>query len=503
MSVALRYHEATKYRPETIGEHPPLDWSRQPLPYKPYHGWRAVELAPLLPLDPNPFTGEAARPMEGWRGCTLAALARWLYATYGITGIIQQPGQPLYLRAAPSAGALYPTELYVAVRSWPELPAGLYGFDPLRHRLALLREDPGCADAVTAAAYGNAELAAAPLIVIVASVFERSRWRYRERAYRRVLLDAGHVIGNAGIAAAACGLRVAATAAFCDEQVEAAIGCPVGEEGVLALLAVQAVDGGRQRPAWTALPSPPREGEPTLAGLHHASALPAERPRLLGSDADELPLADSHGWASGPRLLGEGSSGPNPLALDPLRTIIRRRSCRRFVRASLARDALARILAATYVPERVGCDEQPAFARQSLATFIVVADVPGVSPGVYYLCPATLELRPVARREPREQVRFLCLGQDLGGDAAVTVFHTADLQRCVHRYGDRAYRYLHLDAGILGQRLNLAAVAEDAGASGIGGFFDDQAADLLGIPRSQAIVYITVLGVPAGSTIVI
>jgi len=65
-----------------------------------------------------------------------------------------------------------------------------------------------------------------------------------------------------------------------------------------------------------------------------------------------------------------------------------------------------------------------------------------------------------------------------------------------HRIGDRAYRYLHLDAGMVGQRLNLAAVAKGLGASGIGGFFDDHTADMLGIPRQQAVVYATVLGVP-------
>ena len=79
------------------------------------------------------------------------------------------------------------------------------------------------------------------------------------------------------------------------------------------------------------------------------------------------------------------------------------------------------------------------------------------------------------------------------------VFHTADLARAVRRQGERAYRYLHLDAGMLGQRLDLAALAEGLGASGIGGFFDDRVTDLLGIPAEQAVVYITTIGVPAAA----
>ncbi|MEM6436873.1 MAG: nitroreductase family protein, partial [Cyanobacteria bacterium P01_D01_bin.115] len=67
----------------------------------------------------------------------------------------------------------------------------------------------------------------------------------------------------------------------------------------------------------------------------------------------------------------------------------------------------------------------------------------------------------------------------------------------IAHYGDRAYRYLHLDAGHLGQRINLAAIRLGLGVSGIGGFFDDQVNDVLGIPEDEAVLYITTLGRPA------
>jgi nitroreductase len=62
--------------------------------------------------------------------------------------------------------------------------------------------------------------------------------------------------------------------------------------------------------------------------------------------------------------------------------------------------------------------------------------------------------------------------------------------------GDRVYRYLHLDSGHLGQRLNLAAIRLGLGVSGIGGFFDDQVNEVLGIPLDEAVLYITTLGRP-------
>ncbi len=498
MTLAIRFHQATKYAPETIGNHPGLDWDSQPASVKDYHGSSGVELAALLPLDPNPFTGQPAQPVEAWHGRTLAALSRWIYFVYGVTAIVRQPGRDQLLRSSPSAGGLYPAELYLAVRDWPGLEPGLYGYDPRHHRLVQLDDGPGVCDALAESAYGNAAVAAAPVIAVVSAVFQRSRWRYQERAYRRVLLDSGHLIGNAGLIAHTLGLRLHATAAFCDDRAAAALRLEQGDEGVLALLALN-LPGPGERPIWSALPSTVMTaGEPTLAGLHRASQLPETRPRLVAQgEAAAEALETIHGWIGGDRLRGAGCAGPVPLSSELLGVVLRRRSCRSFKRTPMSRDALARILAASYLPEQVALGEQPGFDRSRLTSFIAIIDVAGIAPGVYYLAPHQLELRPVRMGDPRDSSRYIALGQDLAGDAAAVVFHAADLTACVRDLGERAYRYLHLDAGMVGQRMNLAAVAEGLGASGIAGFFDDLTADMLGIPREQAVVYITVLGTPA------
>ena len=122
----------------------------------------------------------------------------------------------------------------------------------------------------------------------------------------------------------------------------------------------------------------------------------------------------------------------------------------------------------------------------------------GLEEGCYYYAPKAQELRQIRFKNFRRELHFLCLGQELGQNAAAVLFHTADLKSAVAEYGDRVYRYLHMDAGHLGQRLNLAAIRLNLGVSGIGGFFDDQVNEVLGIPSDEAVLYITTFGRPRG-----
>jgi SagB-type dehydrogenase family enzyme len=503
MSTAVTYHEATKYHPETIGQGSGLDWSTQPVPYKEYDCAEPVELSDFLPFDPNPFTGRPADDdahAHSHGVVSLAALSHLIFYTYGVTGVVPSEPRHLLLRACPSAGGLYPAELYVIVRDWPDLAPGLYGYDPTRHRLIPLWPGPEIADAAAEACYGNAAAVAAPAMLVVTGVFQRSSWRYGERAYRRILLDTGHLLANATLATHALGLRCSLTAAFCDERLNTLLRVDSQTEGALAVVTIHP-PGTPERPTWAALPSPTSttvSEPPLLDALHHASVLPAERPRQVphGEDqADEL--ENRYGQRGGvPLPIPDEASA---LTRAPLEAILRRRSTRRYRRGTMGSGQLARILAYAYHPDALGLGDQPAFDRSLLMTFVAVLSVEGLAAGVYYYAPHSNELRLLKAECPRDAVQYLCLGQELGGDATAVVFHTADLERAVRRQGERAYRYLHLDAGMLGERLDLAALAEGLGASGIGGFFDDQVTRLLDIPVEQAVVYITTIGVPTSA----
>ena len=97
----------------------------------------------------------------------------------------------------------------------------------------------------------------------------------------------------------------------------------------------------------------------------------------------------------------------------------------------------------------------------------------------------------------RDSARYSAGDFPLGRDCAFAVVHAVDLPAAVARYGERVYRYVHLEAGLIGERLDLAALRLGHGASGIGGFFDEFLNDLLLLSARHAVAYITTIGVPA------
>jgi SagB-type dehydrogenase family enzyme len=182
------------------------------------------------------------------------------------------------------------------------------------------------------------------------------------------------------------------------------------------------------------------------------------------------------------------------------KTILVRRSTRSFDAGAFTLDDVARLLHFAYQDTATGADDAR-FATGTidaslLETYVCWNRAEGGEPGTYYYRPRTQDLVLLNKGDKSRECHAICLGQELGRDAAAVLFHTSDLPRAVARYGDRAYRYIHLDAGHLGQRLNLAAIRLGLGASGIGGFFDDHALQLLGLPPRSVIVYPTCLGRP-------
>lgn len=513
LSIAQHYHERTKYDPETIAaKNRGLDWERQPVPYKDYKVGTTYDLKPYLKEDPQAFPDE---PGKTWR-----RLSWLLLCSYGLTARVPtMNGDQLYLRSAPSAGGLYPAEVYLISRGTACLPPGLYNYQCRTHSLIHFWESEVWSD-LQAACFTHPALATTELAIVITAVFYRSAWRYEDRAYRRIFLDTGHLLGNIELASAFTHYRPHLIGGFADEKVNELLYLNSKDEGTIAVIPLaDHLKAEQQLPSTpTRLPSTTQMLYPDLADgellgyLHQATQINETKRwdleiarskvrTMEGQPEDKynFPFCDKVSTATTPiRWVGTTVPGFPLQALS--NTILKRRSTRSYNGANLTLDELQAVLNFTYQPQHYidqGLDGSPDYLDLSLIeTFIAVSGVTNLEEGCYYYAPKAQELRQIRFKNFRTQLHYLCLGQELGRDAAAVVFHTADLKKAVEKFGDRAYRYLHMDAGHLGQKLNLAAIYLNLGVSGIGGFFDNQVNEVLGIPTDEAVLYITTLGRP-------
>jgi SagB-type dehydrogenase family enzyme len=514
-SIAERYHDATKYSPEGIAKSQHhLDWEKKPSLWKEYEG-DSVALSDHLGLK-GPLLSDALAalplPTLSTEKLTRAHLARLLFFTNGVTRVVPQPGEvPFLMRAAPSAGGLYPTEVYVVVKDGmvEGVPAGAWNLDvrDLSLSPANAGKDPFGDDpyeAIAKATGASKLIEDARALVVLTGIFWRSAWRYEQRAYRRILLDSGHVLGNLVIAAARLGLVALPIGGFDDAQVETALGLDPSLEGALVVVPLFDPKDLEVRPPRGALasrgPVVPADAVPKDEGimkaLHLATRLKAPLVKAAGRDETGFAYQERAHLGTAVRLPAANAG----MAGEIEKTVLIRRSTRGFTGGDFTLEELAKLLHFAY-EDTAASGPDARFAPGTidaslLETYICWNHAAGGEPGTYYYRPRTQDLVLLNPGERSRECHAICLGQELGRDAAAVLFHAADLPRAVARYGDRAYRYLHLDAGHIGQRLNLAAIKLGLGASGIGGFFDDAALNLLGLPPRSVIVYPTCLGRP-------
>ena len=217
------YHQGTKYRREEMSGGG-LDWDRKPAPYKEYPPDRKrIPMAPAAPQGGMPLW-EAMAERRSIREfsphpVTGAELSRLLWATQGITA----SAWGFEFRTVPSAGALYPVETYLVINRVEGLSPGIYHYQVRKAELILLKEgDFG--RPLSHAALGQEMLGEAACVFVWTAIVERSKWKYRERAYRYIYMDAGHIGQNLYLAATALNLGCCTVGAFFDEEVDHLLG---------------------------------------------------------------------------------------------------------------------------------------------------------------------------------------------------------------------------------------------------------------------------------------
>jgi SagB-type dehydrogenase family enzyme len=217
--------------------------------------------------------------------------------------------------------------------------------------------------------------------------------------------------------------------------------------------------------------------------------------------------------ASAPRRIGTYKVYPNPLArieLPPpvieggrgIWTVLRERSSiRDYAPDPLTLEEVSQLLWASQGITREGGEWQfrtapSAGALYPIETYLGVNRVQGLAPGLYHY--EVRNHRLAFLREDEfigQSLARAALGQTICARAAVVFVWTAVLARSVRKYGERAHRYIYLDAGHVGQNLYLAATALGLGCCAVGAFFDDEVNTVLDIDgREETTVYMATIG---------
>ena len=419
------YHLQTIHTRESVRSGRCLDWHRQPEVFKYY---------------PPEFETVSLD------GCP--QIRDFLYLSCGITAAKVYPGGRYFLRANPSAGALYPCELYVQSRNEPGLADGIYHVEPLTRRLRLLHV-PESGEGLEG--YLRQHDMVDGLVVLVTAIYYRSSWKYGQRALRYCLLDGGHILGAMEAAGFCTDRSCFWVTRFDRKEVQRDFGFSTRE-----LPLAMGISGRR-------------------------CSDQIRRPRM------ELEYVDGSGFfcrdsvieqaftrASFPATCQRGQDAGRPYSVTKteLKTaILGRRSIRGFsgrpvssARYRAVRDVIGRKVA-------IDCDEE-------IQVFSVVHRVVGLEPGLYVDGHCLRKGNFAARAE------HLCLEQPLGGDGAATFFLVGDSEN---------YLALMLKAGLLGQRIYLASGLQGLGCSGIGAFYDLEVADFL--ETGSLILYALAIGI--------
>jgi SagB-type dehydrogenase family enzyme len=465
------YHSQTKHSYESVRRNAHfLDWPNRPLPFKIYRDLEPI----LLPPEGAP-TGLLA-PVD------LKSLRNLLYFAGGITRRRQYPGVEILFRAAACTGALYEIELYVVCTDLPDLAAGVYHFHPGDMALRRLRE--GDFRAVVDASTD------APALIVSTGTYWRNAWKYQARTYRHFGWDNGTIHANLLAMADALGLCARVRCSFVDADVNRLLGLDVDREVALAMVAI----GG---------------GRPTLAAPEMTSLQLAIVP-LSAHEMDYPAMREMHRatWLDGAqdvadwRDMARSFEKPDEPAaegikLEPLadgggleEVILRRGSSRRFRRDPITFQQFSTILVRAVQPVHA---DFPAMND----IYVIVNAVDGLTPGAYFFDARRRMFVPLKHGDFRDRAAYLALEQDLAGDAAASVFFLADLEPCLRAMGNRGYRAVQFEAGILGGRMYLGAYAERLGATGLT-FFDDDVTEFFS-PHAAGkdAIFLVAIGHPA------
>ena len=428
---------------------------------------------------------------------TLSAL---LSLTNTFTAKSRQPAGDFYFRSTASAGALYPNEIYVCAHDVEGLDPGTYHFDIFQRNLVVLR-NISCLDSLENSLADTGKNALAATFFITA-IFNRSAWKYRKRAYRYVLLDAGHVLQNLIFGLNAMHMPFSYTYDFSDHSINHLLGLDEQKETCLACVNITlpgiSPNAAKNTDTLPDLFQPVQAASttasvemhyPEILDIHQSGALETANGLYAFENGDKPVSLGLH--PENPRNIfhqkAVSADMPYPDAL------FARRSKRNFLPEDIPLEHLIHLLTLLDNQHSIDTERGTAYPR-SMEVGFLANHVRDLESG-YYLCNfGKHNYGMVEAGTFQNLMAAICLEQAWLKNANLHFLFMSNLEETDKYLGPRGYRYAMMEAGRLGQALYVGATALGLGCCGIGAMFDYEARQLLSLNESSFLLYLVAVG---------
>lgn len=426
-----KYHENTKHSYNSIRLNPNrVDWNNPPDKFKFY---------------PSTFKRISLGIEDEY--------SDFLYLIAGITAKKTYPNMEYYLRVNPSAGALYPNELYFQARNVQGLEDGIYHFEVGSSSIVLLEKID-----VNSAIETNMNLQYCydGFIFFISSIYFRSSWKYKNRAFRYCLLDAGHIIGSIEASCYIYDYEFEVLNDFDKKSLNSLFNFDEKEFFTSAVIC--------KKESYKINKKKIELNLPTTDGSYFNNENPFYVRNNLILEAYNDSSAITNKKIESKRAIFNYKK-------EYLKEVIlKRRSIREFTKKSITRDDFETIYNLLMQKVTSDCEEE-------IIIFFIINRVDGMENGLY----KNNELLKLG--DFSFKAGYLCLEQDLGSSSAVTFFITSK---------GINYQVLYQKAGLIGHRLYLAANYLNIGCSGIGAYYDDEVCEF--IEENTMVLYALAIG---------
>ncbi|MGK9251055.1 SagB family peptide dehydrogenase [Paenibacillus humicus] len=498
MSLKAFLHQLQCEPDKTKPQDAEVDWENAPLPYKLYRHLPVFPLASNVPLRLTGNQGDGKPTMRDigcllWYTFGLAQLSQSVVEQY--TGEQWESSLQLCRRFVPSGGGLYPSEIYLYLKL-EEIPDGIYHYDAAHHRLILLRE--GRFDSYVGKALGDrCDVTGCFAAVFVSTLFWKNFYKYDNFSYRLQGLDAGLVIGQLLEVAKRFDFETGVYFQFLDRAVNHLLGLSEAEESVYAVIPLAADStmewfrhdistNNRMSSAELCRELPILKHDhyvrskkvsdyPMLTKLNEASIMDSALSfKQLGREQQAVHQDEGHFLPQADRLTYD------------LAEACRQRYSpeNEFVLKPVSQSDLAALLQETmssyrYRNDLDGSIQSPMSRVQLYGCFY---GVEGIRDGSYYYDGMAHALQLVKAGDQRPRLQDAMSLDNVNLFQVPLSFHVAGDRGHLHaELGYRGYRILQMEAGMLVQRLLLAACASGMEGRPLLGFDVNSMNELYGL----------------------